>query len=251
MTNRTGALYDLEALPVYGPEALQDFGPTLVVAPHPDDESLACGGLISLLQRAGISVCVTIVSDGSGSHTRSRAYPPDALRDLREREATAAVAELGIAATDISFMRFPDTQVPYPDCATFQDAVDCCLTVFRRRVPETILVPWRRDPHTDHRATWHIVQAALARLSACCRVIEYPVWIWDLGENGDVPEPGEMRGWSLDISSVLDCKLAAIDAHRSQTTDLIHDDPAGFRLQPETLAHFQRPWEVFLEPDHA
>jgi len=46
---------------------------------------------------------------------------------------------------------------------------------------------------------------------------------------------------------VLPDKRAAIRAHRSQTTGLIDDDPTGFRLAPETLALFDRPWEVFLE----
>jgi hypothetical protein len=46
---------------------------------------------------------------------------------------------------------------------------------------------------------------------------------------------------------VLHRKLAAIDTYRSQMTDLIADDPDGFRLQAETLAHFRHGYEVYLE----
>ncbi len=60
-------------------EQLED-RPFVVVAPHPDDESLACGGLIADACRQGLRGKVVIVSDGVGSHPNSRAYPPDRLR---------------------------------------------------------------------------------------------------------------------------------------------------------------------------
>ncbi len=46
---------------------------------------------------------------------------------------------------------------------------------------------------------------------------------------------------------MLDRKRAAVPAHRSQTTDLIDDEPGGPRLAPEMLAHFEGPYEVYLE----
>ena len=58
---------------------------------------------------------------------------------------------------------------------------------------------------------------------------------------------GEVAAWRLDVRAVLPLKEVAIAAHRSQTTDLIADDSDGFRLLPHVLAHFTRPWEIFLE----
>lgn len=46
---------------------------------------------------------------------------------------------------------------------------------------------------------------------------------------------------------MLELKLQAIAAYRFQTTDLIDDDPEGFRLTPEMLANFIHPWELYLE----
>ena len=86
--------------------------PFVVVAPHPDDESLACGGLIADACRQEVRGKVVIVSDGSGSHPNSRAYAPDRLASLREEEARQAGAELGLKPADMLFLRFPDRFVP-------------------------------------------------------------------------------------------------------------------------------------------
>jgi hypothetical protein len=60
-----------------------------------------------------------------------------------------------------------------------------------------------------------------------------------------------LRGLRLDAKRHLPAKRRAVAAHRSQTTDLIADDPAGFRLPPEALALAFRPFELFLEEDPA
>jgi LmbE family N-acetylglucosaminyl deacetylase len=64
-------------------EKLED-RPFIVVAPHPDDESLACGGLIADASRQGLRAKIVIISDGAGSHPNSKAYPPDRLTALRK-----------------------------------------------------------------------------------------------------------------------------------------------------------------------
>src|ERR1700733_13862702 len=87
--------------------------PFVVVAPHPDDESLACGGLIADACRQGVRGKVVIVSDGAGSHPNSRAYPPDRLSSLLEEEARQAGAELGLRPEEMLFLGLPDRFVPH------------------------------------------------------------------------------------------------------------------------------------------
>src|SRR5271165_3026576 len=88
-------------------------GGLVVVAPHPDDESLACGGLIAEACAEGRPARVVVVSDGAGSHPASKAYPKMRLRDLREAEARRAIAELGLDPDrDIEFLSLPDRFVP-------------------------------------------------------------------------------------------------------------------------------------------
>lgn len=223
----------------------------LVVAPHPDDETLGCGGAIALLRFLGCQVRVLVISDGTRSHPRSRRYPASKLRDLRESETRSAMTMLGVRAADIAFLRLPDGAIPSADSSNFANAVDQCRDYLYQFLSDTeldtVLLPWRYDPHPDHRASWQMMQAALIDLSQSPRLIEYPIWDWDTAQRGSGGSGDRVSAWRLDISQVVLLKQTAIGAYRSQTTDLIDDDPTGFRLTPDMLANFTRPWEVYFE----
>ncbi len=235
-------------VPIQSAGWLNNWGRTLVVAPHQDDESLGCGGVIALLRQGQQAVEVVFVSDGSMSHPRSQKYPADARRRLREQEATEALHILGVASSAIHFMRWQDTQVPRLGSKYFEKAVAEMVQHLKRFQPNTILLPWQRDPHCDHRASWEIAQVAAAEVGQHMRMLAYPIWIWELAAAEDWPRPDEVQVWKLDISSVLPDKKAAIAAHLSQTTRLIDDDPEGFILTKEILSHFTHSYEIFLEP---
>ena len=113
----------------------------------------------------------------------------------------------------------------------------------------TVLVPWRRDPHPDHRATSQLVQAALAALPSPPRRLEYVEWAWERAAPDDLPTPADgVRGFRLAMGAVAPLKQRAIAAHRSQVAPgVFTDNTAGFLLSEELLAHFARPYEVFLE----
>ena len=238
---------DLDAVPLCPSETVRAWGRTLMVAPHPDDESLGCGGALALLSRAGAAVHAVFVSDGTGSHPNSVKFPAPMLRDLREREALSALSLLGVPASQAAFLRLPDGAVPGLGAPGFAEAAARLGDLLTTLLPETVLTPWRRDPHPDHRAVSQIVQAALGTLPAPPRVLEYPVWAWERAAPGDIPEAREARAFRLDIREVVATKRSAVDAHQSQVTHLIDDDPHGFWLSPEVIAHFERPWEVYLE----
>ena len=144
-------------------------------------------------------------------------------------------------------MRLPDGSIPTAASPDIRGAVTRCRTYLEMLMPETIFLPWRFDPHPDHRATWKLIRTTLVDLSVSPRIIEYPIWDWDPEQQGDFANVEHVVGWRLDIRAVLETKLRAIAAYRSQTTNLIDDDPEGFQLTPEMLANFARPWEVYLE----
>lgn len=234
------------ALPLL-PAARIAHGSTLVVAPHPDDESLGCGGVIALLRRLGCVVRVIVISDGTLSHPRSRQFPAPALRTLREQETLCAITILGVEPEAVTFLRLKDGSVPFKGGVGFDEAISRCCAYLAAFTPATIILPWRRDPHPDHRASWELICTAIAKLNLSPRLLEYPIWDWDPTQQGDTPASSGITAWRLDISAVLPQKLQAIAAYRSQTTDLIDDDPEGFRLTPEMLANFTHSWELYLE----
>jgi LmbE family N-acetylglucosaminyl deacetylase len=218
-----------------------------IVAPHPDDETLGCGGAISLMCRKGYDVRVLVISDGTLSHPNSRKYPAPALQSLRARETQTALARLGVNRSAITFLGLKDGSVPTLTAANFHTAKLLCQNYLRVAAPDTIFLPWRFDPHPDHRATWQLIQAAILSLGLTPQTIEYPIWDWDLQQQKAAPHLDKIAGWRLDIGAALDVKLKAIGAYRSQLGLLIDDDPTGFCLTAELLTNFTRPWEVYFE----
>lgn len=229
------------------PLSVHQMSHVLVIAPHPDDESLGCGGTIALLRQEGFRVHVLFVSDGTMSHPNSPSYPADRLRQVREAEALEALRQLDVPVDSAIFMRQKDTQVATTDSPDFAAAVAFVQKVVEAIQPATVLVPWRRDPHRDHRASWQIVNAALSMLTVKPRVLEYLIWLWELGHERDMPGHDEMVVWSVPIKTVMNQRNRAIAAHRSQVSRMIDDDPTAFYLSPELLMHFSEPRELFLE----
>ena len=224
------------------------WGTTLVVAPHPDDESLGCGGAIALLRQLKQMVHVLFVSDGSMSHPNSQKYAAEARRTLREREAQNALAHLGVAPSEITFLRLPDTLVPTEQAALFGETAARIHHYLQRIRPRTVLVPWRRDPHGDHRATWQLLRTAVDRSEHPIQRLEYPVWVWESTQPEDFPTAADGTWCKLDITKTLPQKRRAIAEHVSQTTSLIDDDPEGFTLSQQMISHFTQPYEYYLEP---
>jgi LmbE family N-acetylglucosaminyl deacetylase len=231
-----------DALPLASLDDLAGPGGLVIVAPHPDDESLGCGGLIAAACASGRPVRLVVVSDGCGSHTHSRLYPPDTLRTLREAETLRAVAVLGLAAEDVTFLRLPDAHVP-SDGPAAEAAAAAVTHAASACGASAVFVTWRHDPHCDHRAAALIVALASPRLPGV-RIYEYPVWGWTLPPETEVgPAPAGLR---LDVSAHREAKTRAVAAHESQTTDLISDDPQGFRLEPAMIDRLCGPYERFV-----
>ncbi|MBC8130049.1 MAG: PIG-L family deacetylase [Rhizobiaceae bacterium] len=231
--------HDLEAL---------DAARILVIAPHPDDEALGCGGLLALLAARDRTIHVVFVTDGGASHLGSTAWPRARLALQRESEAAAAMEALGLGDHARSFLRLADAAMPPPDSVEGLRALDALTKVVRVLMPDLVLLPWRRDPHRDHRDAWALTHAALAAFDRRPRSLEYAIWLDELGAPEDRPVGGEAERVAIEISAVQDLKRAAVMAHVSQTTALISDDPGAFRLSLETIDRLTGPLEFYWRP---
>jgi LmbE family N-acetylglucosaminyl deacetylase len=235
-------LAHLEQLPLRDAEMLQARG-LVVVAPHPDDESLGCGGLIAAVRARSIPVRIVVLSDGAASHPNSRTFPSWRLRALREEEVKAAAAELGVADEHVQCLRLPDGSVPMsgPDAAL---AVDAIVAAAKGIGANLMMVTWDLDPHADHKAAFLLARLACQQLPDL-RLYAYPIWALNL--RGEEPVSAVLpQGFRLAIANELAAKRRAIACHRSQITRLIDDDPQAFMLTPEQLALFDRGFEIFV-----
>lgn len=218
------------AAPWAGAPALPlDVEGLVVVAAHPDDETLGAGGLIAAAARRDVPTHVLVLTDGEAADT-SRAD----LGGVRRQETVAALAALSRRAT-VTFAGLPDGGL-----REHRDAIRAHLAaILSARDRRTILLaaPWWGDGHRDHR-----IAGETARIFAGSgvRVVGYPIWLWHWG----TPEQIDTSGWralTLDDQD-LDAKRRAIGQHRTQ---LNSDDGAPI-LHAGMRQHFERDVEVFV-----
>lgn len=216
----------------------------VVVAPHPDDDVLGCGGTLAAAAAIGLKVTVVYVTDGSASHVGSAAYPRDRLRDVREREARAALTVLGVAAVP-RFLRVPDgtlTGLPADEA----DAVVAALGEAIGEGPRPLVLgPWIRDHHADHLAVAALVRRA-CELHPAATLLEYTVWLEERGIESDRPGEQEGERLVLDVRRYAGRRSAALAEHRSQLGSLIVDAEQAFALPPGLIALAARPNERFI-----
>ncbi len=234
----------MRALPFAAPDALLGAGTPLILAPHPDDESLGCGGLIAACCAMGRPPIVVVLTDGARSHPGSAAFPPARLVALRAAETRAAVAALGLPPSRLRFMGLPDGEVPCAGAA-MEHAAAALAAIARDGGVGTILGTWKHDPHADHVAA-HVIAGRAAALAGA-RLLSYPVWGWALPPRRRL-DAGVIAGARIDITAQLPAKRRAITAHASQHGAVVADDPRGFRLPATLLAALDQPFEVFLVP---
>jgi len=220
-----------------------------VVAAHPDDDTIGCGGTIAMAAEAGAAVRVAYLTDGSRSHPGSRRFSAADVAAMREVEAANALAELGVAEVPY-FFRLPDSALGSLDPSARSTLVSKLSDLFRTFDPELVLAPWQRDPHPDH-----VAAATIARLAfeAACvpgsAFAGYDVWLSIRGDSRDAPQPGEAMRSTVDLHPrARIAKRRALFAHRSQTSDLIDDDPTGFRITEELAERWLGPQEHFFFP---
>lgn len=177
--------------PLPQPLPLEQATRVLVFAPHPDDESIGCGGLLALLAERGVPVRVVLVTDGAGAG----GLPPGADR-LRQAEFRAALGQLGVS--DSALLGFPDGALQADEALA--QAVLAQLQSFQ---PDWVVMPALVDLHRDHRVLARVVRDQAAALPSVRALWQYETW-------SALPV-----SHVLDIAPVLARKRAAIAEHRT------------------------------------
>lgn len=170
----------------------------LVIAPHPDDESIGCGGTIRKHIEDGDVVHVIFLTSGEkGGHGKSE----EETMQIREAEAQSAAGILGVQ--QIEFWKQPDGKCKVSIANIEMMAIK--LKVFQ---PSLVYVTHNKEQHRDHKAAAQIVKKAFARLSEKNQkpvVYMYEVWT-----------PLSSMDLIVDVSKYVSIKQKAITAHQSQ-----------------------------------
>ena len=177
---------------------------TLVIAPHPDDESIGCGGTICLHTARGDRVSVVFLTSGELGLIK---VSSEEAKRIREREAESVAEFLGVA--EISFLRFPDGYLSI----CIPEAADALRAIVERERPQRIYLPHEYEAHPDHAMAKLILEGALGRNGDLQpSLLAYEVWT-PLYEYNHVE----------DISTTMARKLRAIRRYRSQNVSLRFD----------------------------
>lgn len=207
----------------------------IVVAAHPDDESLGAGGLIADCATAGIPTTVLVVTDGGASHPGSTAITIDQLTERRRLEVRWAVAALDPRASLV--------QLGYPDGHTLDYRAAITADLDGLIPPDaTIVCPWRGDGHRDHR----VVGEICAEIAGARRLLEYPIWLWHWAAPDDHAVPWTTLARHELSPGAQRSKARAVAEHATQV-DTIGDEPGdGPVLSSTFLQHFDHGHEVFV-----
>ncbi len=173
----------------------------LVVGAHPDDEAIGCGGTLRRHALEGDEIRAVFLTSGeAGGHGIERPG------ETREREALGAAEILGVQ--DVQFWHEPDGRL-----RARRELVQRLARLIAASRPSLIYAPHERDDHPDHRCAARLAARAAAASGRRVEIRYYEIWS-PLGQIDHV----------TDISDVIDHKLRAIRAYRTQCAVMRFDD---------------------------
>ena len=181
----------------------------VVVAPHPDDETLGLGATISYLATSGVDVQVVSVSDGGAARPDLSPSERSLLETTRQAELHRATSILGVRS--VVSLRLPDGELAGHE----EELADSLTEILGRVAPGTwCAATWRGDGHPDHEAVGRAAAEACARTGVA--LLEYPIWMWHWAGPSDPAVPWD-RAYSVPVSeSALDSKQRAAQCFHSQ-----------------------------------
>ena len=216
----------------------------VVFSPHPDDETLGCGGTIIRKKKSGASVRLVHMTDG-GAGGHPSLITSRQLKAIRLTEARMASHGLGLTERDTYFLEFEDGNL----IQQISPAVDRVSELLENEWPEQIFVPYRREPVSqalDHIVTTKVVLRAITRFRRRVTIWEYPIWFWlhwpwiswRQGKPAIIPRLSLFKNTVLSlfgvralvdlrcsvyVGNVIKEKYSALCQHKSQMERLVDD----------------------------
>ena len=189
-------------------------------APHPDDETLGCGGTIAKRIAEGYDVYVVILTDGRHAFSKilniTSGPTPEEIKEIRKEEVTEAVTSLGLPRTNLFFFEFEDCGL----AAHEAEAGKAVAEFLESHLPDEVYFPIKRDGHTDHQAANRIIMRCLHSHNLEDNAFQYSI-THRLSRVG--PQFERVVGFLsnrtrvVDISDYLEVKRKALEKFKSET----------------------------------
>lgn len=227
------------------PLILSADGPTLILAPHMDDEALGCGALLAARCASGARVQVAYFTDGAAGLGAGSPILPQELSRLRQNEARAAMSVLGLGDSDLHFLNAPDGRLKHLTPSEQSHWTGVLADLIKAVRPAEILLPSRSDGSSEHEAMFRLLASAVPLSGMPVRVLEFAVWSW---WNPLLLRPAlwnSDRVWLAENPAHLATKAKLLRCYPSQTT--LHPHQATPALTADFLASFNTSSEFIFE----
>jgi len=190
----------------------------IVFAPHPDDETLGCGGTIAKKISENYGVIIVVMTDGRfafSSVLGMNSNPtPEELKSIRKEEVTRAAAILGVPRKNLIFFDFVDGEL----LQNKKEVEERVGEILKKELPTEIYFPYEKDLHVDHRAANEIISDSAKRLSSSALRFRYSI----KQKHGRLPLKDRLLNIfehnlvAVNVTEFLPLKKAAIKEFKSQ-----------------------------------
>lgn len=206
----------------------------LIIAPHQDDETLGCGGIIALKCQNHVPVSVVFLADGHGSHKRYANIESREIIQMRKEEAITALVTLGVDKSAIHFLDFPDGSLFELYRTNHRDAIEKLVEIFIETEPEEVYVTFHGDVHKDHEAAYQLTRIAIAHTNIQVKLFQYPIWSMWYPWRASYRVNDFFHIYRVPVHAVLEIKKQALLAYRSQ-----YLPPSSHEVPSTPLSFFQ------------
>jgi len=197
----------------------------IVFAPHPDDETLGCGGTIAKRISEGYEILVVVMTDGRYAFKKILHVhfdpTPDELKEIRKEEVKRATRILGVPEENLIFLDFVDGTLENNE----EKAEEKVTEILSKNQPVEIYFPYKGDGHPDHRVTYRIVKNSIRNLAISASAYQYSITP-QFARIGPIID-AFLRYFKnhivyVDISMFLTIKEAALQEFKSELTAVSH-----------------------------
>jgi LmbE family N-acetylglucosaminyl deacetylase len=217
----------------------------IVFAPHPDDETLGCGGTIAKKLAEGYEVIIVVMTDGRFLLLKSFGIDddpsPEHVKGIRRGEVLRATKILGVPEENVIFLDFVDGTLGENEEAAEEKVAE----IIEKHAPSEVYFPFERDAHTDHQAANRIVRGAIEKLGIKPMIYRYTI-MHKAAHFGPLIEfiasIFKRDRVYVDVSEFLPLKREAVKEFKSELTAL---SPIQSKPHTKDFKKFLKKKEIF------